>query len=607
MMVGATVASAQTPLEQPTAETAFQAGVFALKNAELAVSEDDRIANLHKARQQFAKAVRLQPDYYLAEALWARSFEALVRESDESNLVTVAERTLFTREALTHYAAAEKCTGADSRLYLDWSRFLRFHAAKLASAYTMKQTDLDAAQKLLRKGLSMADGQSDLLDIQAELAQCLTALAPLTNDERQRLANCREAIKLFETVAEARTISPRSDFLTAWGTALLESGRIDRNKTPLNEAVQKLTVARTKDPLSQEARYLLARTYAVLGQQTEAFRELQTVLEDDPRRAWFERASKDHDFDALLSSPKYRAVLDDKTAQDRLALGLDLSKQANNAPENDKAVELLEQAAQAFAEANQLQPDCNAALESWAQCLTQLAKRASKRAQQLKYAESAKEQFARAATLTATPRLYLQWGAFLRYVGEDLATNPADRLLAIRESAKVLRQGLVLRGTASDQTLISRELAMTLTLQALADQRPTERGWALQRAVKLFTASSSGSPPLESVHAFNLWGAALVQLGKLQNDRFMIRQGIEQLLTAFEKEPRNCDTNYKLACAYALTEQPYHAMRHLRIGLDNDRSRALYRTAAGDPDLDSLRKTREFKEMFEKPASDAKD
>ena len=112
--------------------------------------------------------------------------------------------------------------------------------------------------------------------------------------------------------------------------------------------------------------------------------------------------------------------------------------------------------------------------------------------------------------------------------------------------------------------------------------------------------SSLKLEPNKAVAAVNAtYGLAVLQLAHLDNDRQLYHQAVERLLTALEKEPKNPDTHYNLACAYALLRQTEAAVRHLRLCLELDSKQNFRLRASHDPDLVLLRDNPKYAKLFE--------
>jgi tetratricopeptide (TPR) repeat protein len=167
----------------------------------------------------------------------------------------------------------------------------------------------------------------------------------------------------------------------------------------------------------------------------------------------------------------------------------------------------------------------------------------------------------------------------------------------------VYESGIRAANYSGERARLERDLGTCLVLLAPYAGAPADKLALYDESIRHFQATTNvdtvGSSPQVCAH----WGIALVESAKLTHDYQMLREAIERLETALEGDPKNLEARYNLVCAYGLLDQPDKAMRHLQICLDNDDAKHTYfNTAAHDPDLDSLRKTREYNEIFgEKP------
>jgi tetratricopeptide (TPR) repeat protein len=139
-----------------------------------------------------------------------------------------------------------------------------------------------------------------------------------------------------------------------------------------------------------------------------------------------------------------------------------------------------------------------------------------------------------------------------------------------------------------------------------ATEEAAKRG-LYQEAIRQFASAGQVASVAGTPRLYTHWGVALLEYGKLTNDRQVLWQAVERLLTALEDDPHNLEARYNLVCVYALMNEPDKAMRNLRICLENDDAgRTYYQAAARDPDLNSLRRTPAYNEIFgEKPSSSA--
>jgi tetratricopeptide (TPR) repeat protein len=173
-----------------------------------------------------------------------------------------------------------------------------------------------------------------------------------------------------------------------------------------------------------------------------------------------------------------------------------------------------------------------------------------------------------------------------------------DRLALLQEARRLFEVGLNLNAFSGERGRLERDLGLCLVLTAQNVTNVLEKRSLYEEAMRRFGSAAQVDAVAPTPQLSGRWGIALVEYGKLTNDRMALRQAVERLTTALEQDSQNNEARYNLACAYALLEQPGNAMRHLRVCLENDDSkRTYYQTALQDPDLSSLRRTREYYDL----------
>ena len=216
---------------------------------------------------------------------------------------------------------------------------------------------------------------------------------------------------------------------------------------------------------------------------------------------------------------------------------------------------------------------------------------------------TARARFEVAAHCTdADASLFREWGGMLT-LESGSQKDARGRLTLLREARQAYESGIRAANYSGERAKLERDLGTCLVLLAPYAGAPAEKLTLYGESIRHFQATTNvdiiGNSPQVCAH----WGIALVESAKLTHDYQKLREAIERLETALEADPKNLEARYNLVCAYGLLDQPAKAMRHLQICLDNDDpKRTYYNTAAHDPDLDSLRSTPEFNEIFgEKP------
>lgn len=267
------------------------------------------------------------------------------------------------------------------------------------------------------------------------------------------------------------------------------------------------------------------------------------------------------------------------------------------------AIDYLQKAIEQYRQATQVRPDFHRALAMWGRCLYQMSRRTTDLTQRQTLILAARERYI-AAVRCREPEwpAYHEWGQMLTSEVGILAANPGQGVPILQEAASALRAGLELARFSGERALIERDLGMCLLLLAEKSPVAAERRELYKQAIEKFDSATRAETVARTARVYGMWGVALLQLAKLENDRMMMRKAVERLQTSLELDAVNPETRYNLACAYALLDQPEAGMRHLRLCLDNDADRRFHEAARTDPDLNTLRRTPEFNELFgEKP------
>jgi tetratricopeptide (TPR) repeat protein len=302
--------------------------------------------------------------------------------------------------------------------------------------------------------------------------------------------------------------------------------------------------------------------------------------------------------------PRHAAIADPVADAEALFdAGMEQQLAAKKAKTPAEATVSLQQAIDKYTAAAALKSDYYRAQTMWAHCLFTLGKTNSDAAKQRDLFQQAQQRFAVAAQCTGAEwPVYYEWGTLLAFETENLDPDPAQRHALLVQAREVYGKALALASFSGDRARIERDLGLCVLRLGQDSANPGEQRSLYQEAVRRFESATKVAAQANTARIDGLWGTALLRLAKLDNDHLMIRNAIERLETCLEKDPNNFEAQYNLACAYGLLDQPEPAMRHLRVCLDHDPEHAYYNAAAQDPDLNPLRRTREFNQIFKESA-----
>jgi uncharacterized protein (DUF2249 family) len=285
--------------------------------------------------------------------------------------------------------------------------------------------------------------------------------------------------------------------------------------------------------------------------------------------------------------------------QSLLDAGTTFQKQAEQAKTPTQMFEKYQMAIARFSRASELAADSYRAHFLWGHALYGLAVHVTDRDQRRTLVLQTREQYLAAARCSGVESpLYHDWGVMLTQEAELLAANPTERRAILQEAITSLNAGLNLASFSDERARIERDLGAALALLGVASRGLPRQGVLYKQAVEKFESATKVGNEAKTARIFGLWGVALLELGKADNDRMLIRQAVERLQAAIELDTASVEPRYNLARAYALLDQPEPGMRHLKICLDHDPDRAYYNAAVKDPDLDNLRRTPEYNQIF---------
>ena len=279
--------------------------------------------------------------------------------------------------------------------------------------------------------------------------------------------------------------------------------------------------------------------------------------------------------------------------------GISIQKQALAAKTPAEIAGNYRKAIEQFRRAAELAPDSYRAHYLWGHAAYGLVLQTTDRVQRQQLLIKAREQYQTAAGCPGA-----EWaasdelGAMLTNEISLLGAGAAERRAVLQEAINSLKAGYSLARFSGERATVERDLGVAfLSLAQSSQGLPSERA-LYKQAVEKFESATKVESEAKTPRIYGLWGVALLELGKADNDRTFLWQAVDRLQTAIELESVTVEMHYNLACAYALLDQPKMALGQLRICLENDSNRRYHNTATTDPDLDNLRRTPEYNQLF---------
>lgn len=295
-------------------------------------------------------------------------------------------------------------------------------------------------------------------------------------------------------------------------------------------------------------------------------------------------------------------------------------------------------AAETFEKVTQLQPVYPEAYANWGIALVQLGKQALSLEQQLQAYQQAAEKFSKAAEQNPREKLtYLLWSETLVLIGDlpvdgrvrlgcyqgavekcrraaelaptewevynkwgaILSTKLPDFAVDNKARVQLYREAAQLFALAAKQARFSSEVAplyanwgSALVRAARISTDTEERSKLLAEAIEKFERSAKTAPNAAATYA--MWGSALVDRGKLTHLRSDFREGIDKLNTALSLNPRDVQSAYNLARAYAIQGNNVLAKQWLKKLVEMDPSRQFLNATIQDLDFTGLREDPEY-------------
>jgi tetratricopeptide (TPR) repeat protein len=287
-----------------------------------------------------------------------------------------------------------------------------------------------------------------------------------------------------------------------------------------------------------------------------------------------------------------------------LEAGRAFQKSAEEAKTPVSTVDNYQKAIEQFRQAATLAPKSYAPHVLYGQALYGLALHTVSPVVRRQLVSQARDQYQTAAGCQGAEwALYQEWGTMLTNEIDLLGGGMAERRAVLQEAINALNAGLQLATFSGERAKTWREQGAALLLLAKSSQGSTNQRALYQQSIEKFESAAKIETEARTPRVYGLWGVALLELGKIDNDRMLMREAAERLQTAAQIDPTNEEIRYNLACTFALLDQPEDGMRHLKLCLDNDPDHTYFNAASKDPDLDNLRRTPEYHQIFPEESS----
>ena len=278
--------------------------------------------------------------------------------------------------------------------------------------------------------------------------------------------------------------------------------------------------------------------------------------------------------------------------------GVALVQVGNLSPSAVERLQKYKEATDKFGKAVELRPTDKNAYLLWSNALILIGDLPVEPRVRLACYQGAAEKYRKVTELAPQ-----EWGAYSQW--GDLLTNKLPPFATDDKSREELyRKAAALFGKAAENARYSADLApacanwgTALARAARFTADSSEKQLLLREAISKFERAARAIPNSASTYA--LWGATLLELGKITRLRTDLRDGITQLNASLALKPNDPGTLYTLACGYALMDNSIMAIQTLKQCLAADGANTYRASAPRDPDLASLRGQPNFAELFQ--------
>lgn len=586
--------------DEPTlgAVKLFQAGVERLNDAASDGTSEARIHSYELAIEQFRRATELSPEFPQAHAKWSVGLLGIASEKTADP----QQHLHYLELAFERFAVAAKCPSVDWDTYGPWVATLIDGVAFLDGNGAQRRLILLEARKACEAGLRVAAFASKRAQLKFYDGAAAQLLAESSTEPAEKREYFKQAIARMKEAAEEETFGGKSAFQAKWGECLVQLGKLTEDRSLLQQAAEHYQIALRLEPGSASINFNLGCVHALLNQPVESIRCLRRTRDLDPSENRRKEIEQNADLNSLRSRPSFKNLLEEQStrrdAEKLFRAGLAFQKVAEKAKDQDEAFSNLEQAIDQYRLTIKAWPDHAGAQVMWAVCLVQEAADSAAEAQRRVLLQSARDHYAAAMQ---SPDMYwemhLTWGAALDGLASRLATNPAERFALLKEAGEAFATARDLAPSSEDAARIDRRLAVCLFVAANLTTDEAETLALLQKVVDRFDAAAKSKTVQPTIQDHELWGTGLAQLGKLKNDRDLLRVALVHFKTVADQDPESVSVKYNLACTYALLGKKDEALDYLRQCIASDREKKYRKKAPTDPDLKALRYMPEFEEI----------
>jgi len=547
---------------------------------------------------KYQAALELNPVYFPAHVRWLTSLQRLTQQASNSD-----ERNRLVQTLSERFTAASRCTEADWRFFVQWATVEAERAGTVPAtertAVLVKMAELAGGAVVL----APAGEAQDAARLQ-QAALLIAKVSDLGSEDLQRQFY-QQAAQSFAAVPLAKLNQAAQE---AWAVALLHGGRLAGDRKQQLDAVKRFETLLAADPDNVLRQYNLACGYAVLGATTNALATLRPALANDKSGAVLRAIKHDVEWRELRDTPEFQRLLQatDPAADKFLAEGAARQMAAERTSATQQAAQHYLAALEQYEKALQLRPEFVTARWKMAVCYERLAALTEPGEARLRFLQSAHQQYAVAAAGRDVDwKLYHQWASFLMRDVATAFTVAADQRLMLEQSRSAFGEALQRVKFSADQAQIQTDLGWCLVRLAQVTTDGKRQQALNNEATQHFAAAIKVPQFANTARPYAGWGLAQLEMARSQHNRLLVRQAVERLQTAAEKDPSDADVQFHLSRAYALLRQRADALRHLRQSVALAPAGTYAKQAQASPEWEAYGADPEFQEILNVPAPSA--